>query len=468
MTARWSGSCSTAASATAWPSAPRTTCTRRQNLHVYLRLEARRRSPSTRSPCRLCKLEAAVAARPSGRAPPRSRPPPGRSLGVVVKKAPWHARWNDVGAYGHRVLASTRLDTGDPRAVRLGRAPPSRSRPARPSRPRSSCAPAGRRRGAGARGGLRDATEARYVPEGEYAHAQVWEAEDVWLGPPIFDGCPQRPYDQLIPASSASTCSAASASPGTTRTSRCGASPARTATASRGVKKAYALVARRTSTAGGTRASSSTTCRPTTTTCTTRTSAGLFLLEAYDVTGSRRSSPPPALPALLGDAAPPANGHTEEAPASGSTAGAGTSTNSGTPTSGACSTPTLGLHVPGAARRTYGGRGRAVPRARDRRLPLGNRAGRPTRNGQLLYCLSQADPPRAAGRSAVHQARPGAANRGRLHHGNDYRLLVANRVQRDPALRQPPPCPRLLVERLRAGTSTPTAPTRHRLRPRRR
>ena len=41
--------------------------------------------------------------------------------------------------------------------------------------------------------------EARYVPEGEYLHSLLWETEDVWLGPPITDGCPQRPHDQLIP-----------------------------------------------------------------------------------------------------------------------------------------------------------------------------------------------------------------------------------------------------------------------------
>src|SRR5207249_3767254 len=50
-----------------------------------------------------------------------------------------------------------------------------------------------------AEGTHRERDEARYVPEGEYLHGLLWETEDVWLGPPIFDGCPQRPYDQLIP-----------------------------------------------------------------------------------------------------------------------------------------------------------------------------------------------------------------------------------------------------------------------------
>jgi hypothetical protein len=175
-----------------------------RNAHVYVRLEAERDS-------RLERIEL-----PSIGLPPASHvaleerdgttwaiaQTSSRGIGIVVKKHPWLASWNDVGAHSHRTLADSTL------------------------RPTSGSAclaiehPVELRQGQTLESGLilrpmldndddREALrleatyahpeETRYVPEGEFRHQRVWETERVWLGPPIFDGCPQRPYDQLIP-----------------------------------------------------------------------------------------------------------------------------------------------------------------------------------------------------------------------------------------------------------------------------
>jgi hypothetical protein len=123
------------------------------------------------------------------------------SLGVVVKKLPWRAHWNDVGAHGHRVIGRSHLSArSDPASLAL-RVPGRLTLDAgetveagiflRPHR--------GDHAAVEAEATHEHPDEVRYVPEGEYRHTLLWETEEVWLGPPIFDGCPQRPHDQLIP-----------------------------------------------------------------------------------------------------------------------------------------------------------------------------------------------------------------------------------------------------------------------------
>ncbi len=131
------------------------------------------------------------------------------AVAVAVKKYPWLASWNDVGAYGHRTLADSAVatvttdggDTDDALAVVT-------AFPVEMAPGQSLEVAVFLRRGSGDAEEFRSALrrevrydhrdEVRYVPEGEFAEQRVWEAEDRWLGPPITEGAMQRPYDQLI------------------------------------------------------------------------------------------------------------------------------------------------------------------------------------------------------------------------------------------------------------------------------
>ena len=126
------------------------------------------------------------------------------AVGVAVKKYPWLASWNDVGAYGHRTLADSVLTAeADGGALAVTTAFPVEMSPGQ-----SLEAAVFLRRGAADSEDFRAALrhevrydhrdEVRYVPEGEFAEQRVWETEDRWLGPPITEGAMQRPYDQLI------------------------------------------------------------------------------------------------------------------------------------------------------------------------------------------------------------------------------------------------------------------------------
>ena len=46
-----------------------------------------------------------------------------------------------------------------------------------------------------------DPQELLYIPQAEWEQFLSRQSEDVWLGPPIFGGCINRPADQLIPRS---------------------------------------------------------------------------------------------------------------------------------------------------------------------------------------------------------------------------------------------------------------------------
>ena len=126
------------------------------------------------------------------------------TVAVAVKKYPWLASWNDVGAHGHRTLADSVLaaDADDGSLAIVS------AFPVEMSAGQTLEAAAFLRRGeAGSeefRAALRREVryehrdEVRYIPEGEFAEQRVWEVEDRWLGPPITEGAMQRPYDQLI------------------------------------------------------------------------------------------------------------------------------------------------------------------------------------------------------------------------------------------------------------------------------
>jgi len=130
---------------------------------------------------------------------------PQAALGVIVQKLPWHARWNDAGCFGHSTLQQTHLrlvkdadaeqgsvisltgesgwalDAGDTleACVLL--------------RPGSPNWAATRREAV-----LDGRAERLYCPEEEFNTYLTWEVEDGWMGPHITDGSPQYPADQLI------------------------------------------------------------------------------------------------------------------------------------------------------------------------------------------------------------------------------------------------------------------------------
>ncbi len=125
------------------------------------------------------------------------------AVAVVVKKYPWLASWNDVGAYAHRTLADSELiDTSDG-ALRVATSSPITLEAGQTVESAILLRKAGGDTDFAA--AVREEAvyshpdETRYVPEGEFRHQRVWENEDVWLGPPITEGAMQRPYDQLIP-----------------------------------------------------------------------------------------------------------------------------------------------------------------------------------------------------------------------------------------------------------------------------
>ena len=131
---------------------------------------------------------------------------PGSSgaVGVAVKKYPWLASWNDVGAHGHRTLADSVLtaDSADG-ALALVSAFPVEMAPGQ-TLEAAIFLRCGEADSEEFRSALRHEVrydhrdEVRYIPEGEFAEQRVWEVEDRWLGPPITEGAMQRPYDQLI------------------------------------------------------------------------------------------------------------------------------------------------------------------------------------------------------------------------------------------------------------------------------
>ena len=176
-----------------------------RNVHVYVRLETERDATveGLELPVVTLSSAASVALEEFEGARWAVVETHAGDLGIVVKKYPWIASWNDVGAFGHRTLADAELRERDGAGVALAV-----GEPVQLLREQTLEAAVFLRRleqTAEERELLRaEATyghpdEVRYVPEGEFRHQRVWETESVWLGPPIFDGCPQRPYDQLIP-----------------------------------------------------------------------------------------------------------------------------------------------------------------------------------------------------------------------------------------------------------------------------
>jgi hypothetical protein len=123
-------------------------------------------------------------------------------LGVAVTKLPWTARWNDVGATAYQTLSNLALvivpgeglalQAGGPYSAEAG----DTLEAALYLRPVDE--PAADLRFQATH---EDPRELIYIPAAEWEQFMSRQIEDRWLGPPILGGCQNRPADQLIPRS---------------------------------------------------------------------------------------------------------------------------------------------------------------------------------------------------------------------------------------------------------------------------
>ncbi len=122
-------------------------------------------------------------------------------VGVGVTKLPWYTRWNDIGATGYFSLGNTRLRIADG-AVSLHGDGPLDAVPGSTVEASIFFRPIDE-----SVADLRyqathdDPQENLYIPQAEWEQFLSRQSEDLWLGPPIFGGCINRPADQLIPRS---------------------------------------------------------------------------------------------------------------------------------------------------------------------------------------------------------------------------------------------------------------------------
>ena len=120
-------------------------------------------------------------------------------LGVGITKFPWAARWNDIGATGYHTLSNVRLRVVPDVGVALQAAGPYEAAAGDTLemafflRPMDEPADAVRFEAT-----HNDPRETRYIPASEWEQFQSRQVEDRWLGPPILGGVPSRPRDQLI------------------------------------------------------------------------------------------------------------------------------------------------------------------------------------------------------------------------------------------------------------------------------
>ncbi len=126
---------------------------------------------------------------------------PDGSLGFIVQKLPWHTRWNDAGCYGHTSVPQTRLRLETRDGLSLSLASDTGWELAegdtletsvllRPGTPNWLATQH--------EASLGGQAERLYCPEAEFNTYLTWEVEDGWMGPHITDGSPHYPGDQLI------------------------------------------------------------------------------------------------------------------------------------------------------------------------------------------------------------------------------------------------------------------------------
>ena len=263
----------------------------------------------------------------------------GSALTVAVKKLPWSAAWNDVGAHDHRVVARSRLEAGaDGLAIVAGEVALAAGRTIEAALAlRVVPADAAGRATARAEALYDHPDELRYVPEGEFRHQLVWEVDDLWLGPPIFDGCPQRPYDQLVPRPLGLNVLARKRFTWSNEDFGLWRLTGKQRYLESGVKKAVALLGTQNEHGGWYEGIEFYNLPPRHHHMYDTYISGLFLLDAWDVRGSSASWTPRSGRATSGARSRRRRTATSRSrPMRGGTAGAATSTSSATRTSAAC------------------------------------------------------------------------------------------------------------------------------------
>ncbi len=294
--------------------------------------------------------------------------------------------------------------------------------------------PHGRRAG---RGRLRSPRRAALRAGGGVPrNSRSGRRDDVWLGPPIFDGCPQRPYDQLIPRPLGLNVLARKRFTWSNEDFCLWRLTGKQRYLESGVKKAFALLGTQNEHGGWYEGIEFYNLPPHHHHMYDTYISGIFLLEAYDVTGDEgfleRRAARQATSGADTRRRPTATSRSRPTP--GGTAGAATSTSSATPTSGACSTRT-------AARRAFL---RPACRAHRRRAGSGRRAARPRRPSagasSAASSAATASSCTASARSIPTLERPGDPPYIKLDLvpqiedvytvASSYRLMLANRIAR--------------------------------------
>lgn len=371
------------------------------NVHLYVRLEAERRlaadgfalvirlNPAKEAASAAIEREDGVAWGVLERGT--------RRLGIVVKKFPWIASWNDVGCFGHRTLASAELAALSDGAIsvrapgRIELEPGQTLETAVFLREASNDAGREALRGEATYG---QPDEARYVPEGEFRHQRVWETESVWLGPPIFDGCPQRPYDQLIPRPLGLNVLARKRFTWSNEDFSLAALTGKDRYRESGVKKAFALLATQNEYGGWFEGIEFYNLPPRHHHMYDTYISGLFLLEAFDQTGYEPFLEAAGRSKRFWLSEPPANGHVEVAPGAWWYRWGGYVNEFGY-TDERC---VLNTHCGATAflamlaKRTGDTEARHAAEAGIAAVRWGLERGIQRGDGQLLYCLSQVDP----------------------------------------------------------------------------
>lgn len=356
-------------------------------------------------------------------------------LALMVRKYPWKARWNDVGAHGHGTITDSTLAVAD-RTVRLTArdlvlAAGETIEAAITIRPATGSV-------AAAEAGYEHPDELRYIPEGEYRHHLTWESDDVWLGPPIFDGCPQRPHDQLITRPLGLNVLARKRFTWANEDFSLWRLTGKSHYAESGVKKAFALITTQNAYGGWYEGVEFYNLPPKHHHMYDQYISGMFLLDAYDATGydgflaaaERTREFWCTMP-------PPANGHVDVGPDAWWFRWGGYINAFGY-TDERC---VLNTHsgatafLAALAARTGDAETRASARRGLNAVLWGLEHGVQRGDGQFLYCLSQIDPT---------LERPGDPPYIKLDLvpqiedvytvATSYRLMIANREFRDPAI----------------------------------
>lgn len=286
------------------------------NVHVYVRLEAEREVELRDLVLPRVVIEG-DALRPAGERAETSGwlelAGAHSSLGVIVKKLPWKASWNDIGCHNHRSLSASALGVASGKQTVVELKAPDRTELGATDTVEAAIM---------LRGYAKDdrapiiaeasygPIEAKYVPEGEYLHGLVWETDEVWLGPPITEGAPQRPHDQLIPRPLGLDVLARKRFTWNNEDFGLWRLTGKDRYWESGIKKAHALLATQNDHGGWFEGIEFYNLPPRHHQMYDTYIGGLFLLEAYDATGSETflSAARRCKDFWLG--APPANGHT--------------------------------------------------------------------------------------------------------------------------------------------------------------